>query len=49
MKKKKPMPLTEYWQMFVGAHEGGFVQGHKGRHRCRRQIEMMDVILQSDV
>jgi hypothetical protein len=24
-------------------------QGHKGRHQCRRQIEMMDVIFKPDI
>jgi hypothetical protein len=32
-----------------GARECRLFQGHKGRHRCRRQIEMMDAILKPDV
>jgi hypothetical protein len=37
------------WIRVWGAREYRLFQGHKGRHRCRGQIEIMDVIFQPDV
>jgi hypothetical protein len=44
-KKRKRCRSRSTGRCLWRAHECGFVQGHKGRHRCRGQIEMMDVIL----